>query len=293
MGNKVVKYISTVFYCVGAGGIILYIYNLFVNSQKYEYIPKDIVNIMQLYLIIGIAAILLGIIIKLLANIIKNKRNIIELKDDQKECKNCKAIISKDSYICPNCGYIEPKEDEQVFEEDTIDKEYINKYYNDDIVVENKDKQALVIRVLPKIFLIVFIILCIYFVYLFALDSKTINKVADKKLEFLNIAINITSEINFDDIKTTDKKVYLTLLELDYESDKYDSKDSYIIIDTQLKEYYLILNGINEYSDYSINFVEVNDLNISKVLTDYIVTKDINNKLIIDNGDKVIIYNKN
>ena len=151
----------------------------------------------------------------------------------------------------------------------------------------------MVIRVLPKIFLIVFIILCIYFVYLFALDSKTINKVADKKLEFLNIAINITSEINFDDIKTTDKKVYLTLLELDYESDKYDSKDSYIIIDTQLKEYYLILNGINEYSSYNIDFIEINDLNISKVSTDYVQTKDINNKLIIDDGDKVIIYNKN
>jgi len=289
MGNKVVKYISTVFYCIGAGGIILYIYNVFVNSQKYEYIPKDISNIMQLYLIIGIAAILLGIIIKLSANIIKTKKNIIELKDDQKECKNCRAIISKDSYICPNCGYIEPREDE----EETIDKEYINKYYNDDIVVENKDKQALVIRILPKMFLIIFLILCIYLVYLFALDSKTINKVSDKKLEFLNIAVNITSEIKFENIKTSDKKVYLTLSDLDYESDKYDSKDSYVIIDTQLKKYYLILNGINEYSDYSINFVEVNDLNISKVLTDYIVTKDINNKLIIDNGDKVIIYNKN
>lgn len=296
MGNKVVKYISTILYCLGASSIIFYIYNIILYVQKNESMTKDIANSVQLYLVIGIALILLGIIIKLVVNILNNKSNIeelkeVEIKDDEKECRNCKAIINKDSYICPNCGYIEPRD--YIEEEKPIDDEYINKYYNDDIVKEDKDKQALVIRILPKIFLMAFIVLCIYLVFTYTSDSNNINKVSDKKLEFLNAAIKIVEEIKYDEINYSDNKVYITLLDLDYVSDMYDSEDSYIVIDKKSKKYYLILSGINKYSDYSIEYTEISELDITKVLTNHMVTKDINNKLIIDNGDSVIIYNKN
>lgn len=280
MKKKVVKYISSIFYCIGIGGIILYLYNLFVNMRKYGSVPAEIDNNMQLYLLIGIGAISLGIIIILIFKIFENKNKV----EDSNE-------VVENELEFENFDNVDAESNE--CEEETTDEEYINKYYSDDIISEDKDKQSLVIRVLPKILLIIFILVCIYFVYILTLDSRIINKRSDKKVEFLNIAINITSEIKYDEIKLSGNKVYLTLSDLNYESDKFNTSDSYIIIDKQLKRCYLVLSGINAYSDYGIDYVDINELNISKISDNQTISRDINDKLIIDAGDRVIIYNKN
>lgn len=298
--SRIVRYISILFKCIGIASIAMYIYNSISAAQKYNSISEEAANTIQLYLIIGIGAIVIGIIVKLISNMLLNKEvaESEEIVEDQKECRNCKALISKDSYICPSCGYVEPKENieepkEEPKEEEIIDNDYVNKYYNDDVKNENKDKQALLIRVLPKLFLIIFIFVSIYVVYLFSFGDNKNNLVSDKKLEFLNYAVNISSDISIDELELSESKVYFTLTDLNYVSNDYDCDDSYIVIDNTSDEYFIILLGKGEYSDYGIDYTNVEELNISKVLTNHTLTKDVNDTLLIDSDNKVIIYNKN
>lgn len=293
--KKGLKIISTLFKCIGIGAIVLYIYNSIKASNDYVTLPQEVADSIRLYLIIGIGTIVIGIVLNMIYNRLIRREveeeTKKEINEDQKECKNCKELIAKDSYICPSCGYIEDKEsEEKKVEEEKIDEEYINKYYNDNRRVD-KDNQSALIRVLPKIFLIIFIVISIYLVYLLSIEDNKNNVVSDKKIEFLNFAISITSKIDTDELDLSGSKVYLTLTDLGNVSNNYDCDDSYIVVNG--KEYYLMLSGKGDYSEYSIDLVNIEELNISKVLNYNNLVKDVNDKLLIDTQDKVIIYNRN
>ena len=139
--NKSLKIFSIILECSFIGSIILYVYNYFVSSKKYEIIPIEVKKRLNLFIIIAVISLILFLIIKY-ALYIKNKpvkedvqlqmnlkeereeketkyrnleapvtervfiyKNEYEVpKDRQTICENCGNVVDKNAFICVKCG---------------------------------------------------------------------------------------------------------------------------------------------------------------------------------------------
>ena len=139
--NKGLKIFSIILECSFIGSIILYVYNYFVSSKKYEIMPIEIKKRLNLFIIIAVVSLILFLIIKYVLYI-KNKpvkedvqlqmnlkeereeketkyrnleapvtervfiyKNEYEVpKDRQSICENCGNVVDKNAFICVKCG---------------------------------------------------------------------------------------------------------------------------------------------------------------------------------------------
>lgn len=136
--NKFLKMLSIVLECSFIGSIILYIYNYFVSTKKYEIIPVEIKTRLNLFIIIAVVSLILFLILKYVLYFTnKTKKEDIQLQMDLKDereskyrnleapvtervfiykneyevpkerqikCKNCGNIVDKNAFICVKCG---------------------------------------------------------------------------------------------------------------------------------------------------------------------------------------------
>lgn len=139
--NKGLKIFSIILECSFIGSIILYVYNYYFFSKKYEIMPVEIKNRLNLFIIIAVVSLILFLIIKYVLYI-KNKpvkediqlqmnlkeeredketkyrnleapvtervfiyKNEYEVpKDRQSICENCGNVVDKNAFICVKCG---------------------------------------------------------------------------------------------------------------------------------------------------------------------------------------------
>ena len=136
--NKGLKIFSIILECSFIGSIILYVYNYYLSSKKYEIMPAEIKNRLNLFIIIAVISLILFLVIKYALNI-KNKtidenvqlemdlkeeketkyrnleapitervfiyKNEYEVpKDRQTICENCGNVVDKNAFICVKCG---------------------------------------------------------------------------------------------------------------------------------------------------------------------------------------------
>ena len=139
--NKGLKIFSIILECSFIGSIILYVYNYYLSSKKYEIMPAEIKNRLNLFIIIAVISLILFLIIKYALNI-KNKtidENVqleMDLKEEKEEketkyrnleapvtervfiykneyevpkdrqsiCENCGNVVDKNAFICVKCG---------------------------------------------------------------------------------------------------------------------------------------------------------------------------------------------
>lgn len=136
--NKGLKIFSIILECSFIGSIILYVYNYYLSSKKYEIMPVEIKNRLNLFIIIAVVSLILFLIIKYALHI-KNKpvkdevqlqmdlneeketkyrnleapitervfiyKNEYEVpKDRQSICENCGNVVDKNAFICVKCG---------------------------------------------------------------------------------------------------------------------------------------------------------------------------------------------
>lgn len=136
--NKGLRILSIIFECSFIGSIMLYIYNYFDASKKYEILPAEIKTRLNIFIFIAVTSIILFLIIKYVLylrnntkkeevqlqmdlqekreNIYKNLeapvtervfiyRNEYEVpKDRQSICNNCGNVVDKNAFICVKCG---------------------------------------------------------------------------------------------------------------------------------------------------------------------------------------------
>lgn len=152
--SKGLKVFSIILECSFIGCIILYIYNYFIASKKYEIIPIEVKKILNVFVIIGIISLILFLIVKFVLYIINRKiyedvqlqmdlsdpiekqykdleapvtervfiyKNEYEVpKSRQLKCPNCGNVIDKNAFICIKCGFllkeIQPKIIEKIVE---------------------------------------------------------------------------------------------------------------------------------------------------------------------------------
>lgn len=139
--NKSLKIFSIILECSFIGSIILYVYNYYLSSKKYEIMPAEIKNRLNLFIIIAVISLILFLVIKYALNI-KNKtidENVqleMDLKEEKEEketkyrnleapitervfiykneyevpkdrqtiCENCGNVVDKNAFICVKCG---------------------------------------------------------------------------------------------------------------------------------------------------------------------------------------------
>lgn len=152
--SKGLKVFSIILECSFIGCIILYIYNYFIASKKYEIMPIEVKKILNVFVIIGIISLILFLIVKFVLYIINRKiyedvqlqmdlsdpiekqykdleapvtervfiyKNEYEVpKSRQLKCPNCGNVIDKNAFICIKCGFllkeIQPKIIEKIVE---------------------------------------------------------------------------------------------------------------------------------------------------------------------------------
>lgn len=134
--NKVLKIFSIILECSFIGSILLYIYNYYVSSKKYEIMPIEIKNRLNIFITIAVISLILFLVIKYVLyvtnkppkKIIKENidlekekkyknleapvtervfiyKNEYEVpKERQTVCPNCKNIVDKNAFICVKCG---------------------------------------------------------------------------------------------------------------------------------------------------------------------------------------------
>ena len=73
--NKILKYFSIILECSFIGSMILYIYNFYVSSKKYEIIPNEIKSRLNNFIIIAIISLILFLILKYVLYIINKPVN--------------------------------------------------------------------------------------------------------------------------------------------------------------------------------------------------------------------------
>ena len=62
--NKVLKVFSVIFECSAIGNIVLYIYNFYMSSKKYEIMPEKVKTNLNIFMIAAIISLILFLIIK-------------------------------------------------------------------------------------------------------------------------------------------------------------------------------------------------------------------------------------
>lgn len=200
--NKILKNISVILECSFIGSVILYVYNFYTASKKYEILPSAVKTRLNIFVIIAVISVILFLILKYVLYIrnktgneeyeepvtIEEKREItyknleapvserVFIYKDEYEvpkerrmlCPNCNRIIDKNAYICIKCGYLLKKIEPKV--EKTIIKS-----------VEKKEKEFdsndydRFINLLITLGLIVGIIVCIVMIVNLAIERGIIG----------------------------------------------------------------------------------------------------------------------
>ena len=136
--NKGLKILSILFECSFIGSIMLYIYNYFNASKKYEILPAEIKSRLNIFIFVAVSSLIVFLIIKYVLYLRNNtKREEIQLqmdleekreniyknleapvtervfiykneyevpKERQTKCANCGNIVDKNAFICVKCG---------------------------------------------------------------------------------------------------------------------------------------------------------------------------------------------
>ena len=109
--NKFLRILSVIFECSLIGSIVLYVYNYYVASRKYEVIPADLRKNLNLFVIVGIVSLIIFLIIKYVLYLRNKTINgevsqlSFDLEEREKQYKNLeepvteRVIIYKDSYF--------------------------------------------------------------------------------------------------------------------------------------------------------------------------------------------------
>ena len=136
--NKILKILSIMFECSFIGSVMLYIYNYFNASKRYEILPAEIKTRLNIFIFVAVTSLIIFLIIKYVLYLRNNtKKEEIQLqmnleekretayrnleapvtervffykneyevpKERQTICENCGNIVDKNAFICVKCG---------------------------------------------------------------------------------------------------------------------------------------------------------------------------------------------
>ena len=140
--DRILKIFSIILEASFIGSIILYIYNYYIASKKYEVIPALVKSRLNIFIIVAIITFILFLIIKFVMYLrtkpydYESEQLQMDLKDEITEdkyknleapvtervfiykdeyeipknkqmlCPNCKSVIDKNAFICVKCGFL-------------------------------------------------------------------------------------------------------------------------------------------------------------------------------------------
>ena len=198
--NKGLRILSIIFECSFIGSIMLYIYNYFNASKKYEILPAEIKSKLNIFIFIAVASLVLFLIIKYVLHLRNNtKKEEIQLqmdledkkeniyrnleapvtervfiykneyevpKDRQTICENCGNIVDKNAFICVKCGcLLKEMPKERIIER--VVKTEVNKE-------RNNTKNNKLVNILINTGLIIAIIICVILIINLAMERGII-----------------------------------------------------------------------------------------------------------------------
>jgi len=136
--NKGLKFAAIMFECSFIGSVMLYIYNYFNASKKYEILPIEAKSRLNVFIYVAVASFIIFLIIKyvlylenntkkeevkLQTNVEEKKENVYKNleapvtervffykneyevpKERQTICENCGNVVDKNAFICIKCG---------------------------------------------------------------------------------------------------------------------------------------------------------------------------------------------
>ncbi len=140
--DKILKIFSIILEASFIGSIILYIYNYYIASKKYEVIPALVKSRLNIFITVAIIAFILFLIIRFVMYLrtkpydYESEQLQMDLRDEITEdkyknleapvtervfiykdeyevpknrqfvCPNCGSVIDKNAFICIKCGYL-------------------------------------------------------------------------------------------------------------------------------------------------------------------------------------------
>lgn len=195
--NKILKSLSIIFECSFAGSVILYIYNYYVGSKKYEVIPEALQKNLNIFIIIAIISIILFVVLKYIIYL-RNKENIKDEpktenkyrnleeavterviiykdsydvpKEKRMVCPNCNNIIDKNAYICIKCGYLLKPIVERV-----IEKHYTVNNTRENSRNYNMIEKKKLINIIVNVGLVIAIVICLLLIINIAMERGIIG----------------------------------------------------------------------------------------------------------------------
>lgn len=201
--NKFLRILSVIFECSLIGSIVLYVYNYYVASRKYEVIPADLRKNLNLFVIVGIVSLIIFLIIKYVLYLRNKTDNVEEIeteptnsvndnvierviihkdsyevpKERRALCPNCKNIVDKNAVICLKCGFLL----KEIVKEKVIEKhiyEKNNSNINSNIIrkkntFDNVDKRKLK-NILINVGLGIAIVICLILIISMAIERGII-----------------------------------------------------------------------------------------------------------------------
>ena len=201
--NKVLKIFSVIFECSAIGNIVLYIYNFYMSSKKYEIMPEKVKTNLNIFMIAAIISLILFLIIKYVLYLRNKTDNVEEIeteptnsvndnvierviihkdsyevpKERRALCPNCKNIVDKNAVICLKCGFLL----KEIVKEKVIEKhiyEKNNSNINSNIIrkkntFDNVDKRKLK-NVLINVGLGIAIVICLILIISMAIERGII-----------------------------------------------------------------------------------------------------------------------
>lgn len=156
--NKVLKIFSIILEASFIGSIILYIYNYYIASKKYEIIPALVKSRLNAFIIAAIITFILFLIVRFIMYLrdkpydYESEQLQMDLKDEITEdkyknleapvtervfiykneyeipknkqmiCPNCKSVIDKNAFLCIKCGFLLKKLTQEKVVERVIEK---------------------------------------------------------------------------------------------------------------------------------------------------------------------------
>ena len=204
--NKFLRILSVIFECSLIGSIVLYVYNYYVASRKYEVIPADLRKNLNLFVIVGIVSLIIFLIIKYVLYL-RNKTingEVSQLSFDLEErekqyknleepvterviiykdsydvpknkrmtCPNCGSVIDKNAFVCAKCGYllksIKPQVMEKVIEKPVYRTVYKDRkeYFSNKVNLKN---------ILINLGLVIAIVVCLFVIINMAVERGIIK----------------------------------------------------------------------------------------------------------------------
>ena len=162
--NKTLRIFGIILEASFIGSILLYIYNYFVASKKYDIIPASIKGRLNIFIIIAIISFIAFLVVKYILYLRTKVGEDVQLQmdfDDDKQkdleapvtervfiykneyevpkerqmvCKNCGSIIDKNAFICVKCGYLLKKIVQEKVVERVIEKPTQVVYRNTNVI---------------------------------------------------------------------------------------------------------------------------------------------------------------